>query len=103
MGTRDYENGAANSSSGSKDNFRKGSPDTRDMYDFMPQFTVGKVDMVPNGGIQGTPKSSTGSKDKDMPMAKNDGSKDYGKGNPYKKTKITSIEQLRAIAKTKGA
>lgn len=106
-----YDGAAGKSSSGDKDKFRAGSRDAyaKDMYDMMPKFESKKVTTEPNTGIQGSegsrdtldgPKSgmgNTGDKTQKIAVKSNDGSKDYGKGNPYKKKTITSIDQLRKM------
>lgn len=103
-----YQNGAGQSSSGMKDNFRGGRDAyQKDMYDMMPEFSAVSVGVEPNGGIQGNNTANgTGNKDQSMSPSSNDGSKDYGRGNPFKKTKKklpTSIADLRKMAKRKGA
>lgn len=121
MYEQSYEMGAGKSSAKDKPEFRKGSRDAyaRDMYDDMPSMrpsgpanATGK----PNTGIQGSegnrsqldgPKSgkgNTGNKNVAAKVKSNDGSKDYGKGNPYKKggksddKKLAGNEQIRSIA-----
>lgn len=132
MFEQSYDGAAAQSSAGDKAQFKKGSRDAyaKDMYDSMPSMrpngpanATGK----PNTGIQGSegksgsldgPKSgkgNTGDRSVAARVKSNDGSKDYGKGNPYKdnsKSKdgqlagskpVKSIEQLRKIAQGMGS
>jgi hypothetical protein len=114
-----YEGAAGKSSSGDKAQFRKGSRDAykKDMYDAMPSMAPkgpANATGTPNTGIQGskgssdsldgpkTGKGQTGDKSQKVTVSANDGSKDYGKGNPFKKGGITSIAQLKDLAKKKG-
>jgi len=132
MFEQSYESSAGNSSAGDKPAFRKGSRDAyaKDMYDSMPSMrpngpanATGK----PNTGIQGSEgksssldgpssgKGNTGDRSVAARVKANDGSKDYGKGNPYKgnsKSKdgqlagskpVKSISELRKIAQGMGS
>ncbi len=103
-----YEGAAGKSSAGDKAQFKKGSRDAyaKDMYDAMPSMkpngpanATGK----PNTGIQGTSGGNTGNKSENIKVKSNDGAKDYGKGNPYKGSKVKSIADLRKAAKKMGA
>ena len=113
-----YENGAGRTAAGEKDKIRGGRDAyQKDMYDMMPKFEARKVTTEPNTGIKGSagssdsvdgPKKGKGNTQngmQKMAVKNNDGSKDYGKGNPYQKNKdkkITSIDGLRAKAKEMG-
>lgn len=116
--TDDYGNGYGHSSSGDKPQYKEGSLDAmqnnkgykKDMYDNFASIS-GKNTSASgkeNTGIQGSGGGSTGNKNKDVTITSNNGSADYGKGNPFKKHKekeakvFKSIQEMRDYAKKKG-
>ena len=102
----DYSGAAGKSSSGEKVKHKSGtpysSPYKKDMYDNMT-FEKKVVTKPAKGeGMQGAATTPTQDASAKAPVKHGEGSKDYGKGNPYKKP-IRSIQQLREIVKHKLA
>jgi hypothetical protein len=115
--TDDYGSGHK-SSSGESPKYKEGSLDAmqnhkaykKDMYDNFASIagknTTG--DGAPNGGIQGGGGGNTGDKSKEISVKGNNGSADYGKGNPYKskdhkpKQVFKSIQEIREYNDKKG-
>lgn len=113
----DYGSGHG-SSSGESPKYKEGSLDAmqnhkgykKDLYDSLGSIK-GKNTSASgptNNGIQGGGGGQTGNKNKDITVTSNNGSKDYGKGNPHKskdhapKQVFKSIQQLREYADKKG-
>lgn len=89
MSKDDYSSGAGKSSAGDKPKFRAGSLDARpyksDMYDAMAPKNKEASKPYSSGGI-------TNKVDKPASVSANNGSQDYGKGNPFSKTTAKGSE-----------
>ena len=100
----DYGMGAGMSSAGDKEKYKSGtpysSPYAKDMYDGMSWSKPSVTKPMTGGGIQGGKPSQTQDASQKAMVKHGEGSKDYGKGNPYGKS-IRSIQQLRELVKHK--
>lgn len=116
MRSDNYGGSAGKSSAKESPKYKEGSLDAlqnrkgykKDMYDRLASAPKNpSASGKPNTGIQGS-GGPTQNKNQNITVSDNNGSADYGKGNPFQKHKqkepkvFKSIQELREYGKQKG-